>query len=164
MKDIIRIKIIAVGKIRPGYLKEGIADFKRRLKFYAKLEIAEVKDEGCPSENIRPERKNMILRREAASIRELLPAASYVIALDRKGQRLDSKELAARLGAIAAGGQSNITFLVGGSLGLEPALIKEADLSLSFSLLTFPHQLFRLLLLEQLYRVFTILNRHPYHK
>lgn len=106
----------------------------------------------------------MILRREAASIREVLPVASYVIALDRKGEHLDSKELAGRLAAIAAGGQSSITFLVGGSLGLDPELIKEADLSLSFSLLTFPHQLFRLLLLEQLYRTFTIINGHPYHK
>lgn len=164
MKEIIRIKIIAVGKIRPGYIREGIADFKKRLIPFAKLEIAEVKDEGGSSANIRPEKRTMILKREAASIRGLLPVASYVIALDRKGQHMDSKELAGRLGEIAAGGQRNITILVGGSMGLEPALIKEADLRLSFSLLTFPHQLFRLMLLEQLYRAFTILNRHPYHK
>ncbi len=159
-----RVDIIAVGRIRERYLTEGIQEYRKRLSPFARVGIIEVRDEGGPSLKVPPSRVREVLRLEGESIRGRIAPGSHVIALDRKGKTFSSREFSRYLAEQAGRGRSRLTFLIGGSLGLDPSLLREADLTLSFSSLTFPHQLFRLLLLEQLYRAFSIMQGHPYHK
>lgn len=157
------IQIIAVGKLKEKYLKDGINEYLKRLQSYAKVEIIEVADEKEPA-NARAADCALIKAREAQRIRQHLKADTYLIVLAIQGQMLSSEQLAAKLEQLALDGQSHITMVIGGSLGLEQSLLDQADLLLSFSKMTFPHQLMRLILVEQIYRSYRINSGHSYHK
>lgn len=158
-----QITIIAVGKVREKYLKEGLAEYLKRLRPYAKVEIIEVGDEPAP-ENASPAAELQIREKEGAKIGKHIKANSYLIALALEGKMLGSEDLADKLDTLALAGKNQITFLIGGSLGLAPSLLAQADFLLCISPMTFPHQLVRLIFLEQLYRAFKISRGEPYHK
>ncbi len=157
-----KITIIGVGKIKEKYLTEGIKDYVKRLSKYTKLEIIEVPDLKAP-ENLSRKEKRIILDKEGNKIVTKIKD-SYVIALEKEGVKFSSEELAKKIEAIKTYSSSHITFIIGGSLGLSPSVLNKADLKMSFSEMTFPHQLMRLVLLEQIYRAFRINNNEPYHK
>ena len=158
-----RINIVCVGKIKEKYLKLGIDEFKKRLSKYCKLEIIELDDEKAP-ENLSDKEMLMIKEKEGKKILSKIKDNSYVIALAIDGKNLSSEELAETINKLGVRGISNITFVIGGSLGLSDEVLSRADYKLSFSKMTFPHQLMRLILLEQVYRVYRINNGEPYHK
>ncbi|HZK25548.1 MAG TPA: 23S rRNA (pseudouridine(1915)-N(3))-methyltransferase RlmH [Oscillospiraceae bacterium] len=158
-----QIQILTVGKIKEKYLAAGIKEYLKRLSAYAKVEIREVKDEKT-AENASAAEIKLLLEKEAARLEPLLHPQTYLIALAIEGQQFTSPDFADHLQQQTIHGKSHFTFLLGGSLGLAPQLLVKADLKLSFSSLTFPHQLFRLMLLEQLYRAFKINRGEPYHK
>ena len=158
-----RINIICVGKIKEKYLKLGIDEFKKRLSKYCKLEIIELEDEKAP-ENLSDKEMLMIKEKEGKKILSKIKDNSYVIALAIDGKNLSSEELAETINKLGVRGVSNITFVIGGSLGLSDEVLSRADYKLSFSKMTFPHQLMRLILLEQVYRAYGINNGEPYHK
>ena len=157
-----KITIITVGKIKERYLKEGILEYSKRLSKYTKLEIIEVPDEHAP-ENLSEKDMKIIKDKEGIKILSKIKD-KYVIALTIDGNQLSSIELASKIEEIKTYHASNITFIIGGSLGLSNELIQKAKFKLSFSKMTFPHQLMRLILLEQVYRSFRINNNEPYHK
>jgi len=157
------IKIIAVGKLKENYLKEGIAEYLKRLKPYAKVEIIEVAEEKEPA-NASPADEIMIKGREGERILEKVKPGSYLIALAIDGKQLSSEELADKLDNLALEGKSDIAMVIGGPLGLSEEVLKKADFKLSFSKMTFPHQLMRLILMEQIYRAFKIIKGELYHK
>ena len=146
-----RINIVCVGKIKEKYLKLGIDEFKKRLSKYCKLEIIELEDEKAP-ENLSDKEMLMIKEKEGKKILSKIKDNSYVIALAIDGKNLSSEELAETINKLGVRGISNITFVIGGSLGLSDEVLSRADYKLSFSKMTFPHQLMRLILLEQVYR------------
>lgn len=150
------IKIICVGKIKENYLKEAITEYQKRLQKYIKLELIEVPD--STSTDI-----CKILATEKENIEKYIQEKDYVITLEIKGKMLDSIELSQTLDQITQH-YANITFIIGGSYGIDESIQKRANLTLSFSKLTFPHQLFRVILLEQIYRTYRILNNESYHK
>lgn len=150
------IKIICVGKIKEKYLIDAVKEYKKRLSKYTKLEIIEVLDESNYEEE-------KIKEKEALKIEKYINNKDYIITLEIEGVQLASKDLANKLDDIQII-NSNITFIVGGSYGLDDSIKRKANLHLSFSKLTFPHQLFRVLLLEQIYRAFKINNHETYHK
>ena len=158
-----RINIVCVGKIKEKYLKLGIDEFKKRLSKYCKLEIIELEDEKAP-ENLSDKEMLMIKEKEGKKILSKIKDNSYVIALAIDGKNLSSEELAETINKLGVRGISNITFVIGGSLGLSDVVLSRADYKLSFSKMTFPHQLMRLILLEQVYRAYRINNGEPYHK
>ena len=158
-----RINIVCVGKIKEKYLKLGIDEFKKRLSKYCKLEIIELEDEKAP-ENLSDKEMLMIKEKEGKKILSKIKDNSYVIALEIDGKNLSSEELAETINKLGVRGISNITFVIGGSLGLSDEVLSRADYKLSFSKMTFPHQLMRLILLEQVYRAYRINNGEPYHK
>ena len=158
-----RINIVCVGKIKEKYLKLGIDEFKKRLSKYCKLEIIELEDEKAP-ENLSDKEMLMIKEKEGKKILTKIKDNSYVIALAIDGKNLSSEELAETINKLGVRGISNITFVIGGSLGLSDEVLSRADYKLSFSKMTFPHQLMRLILLEQVYRAYRINNGEPYHK
>lgn len=158
-----RINIVCVGKIKEKYLKLGIDEFKKRLSKYCKLEIIELEDEKAP-ENLSDKEMLMIKEKEGKKILSKIKDNSYVIALAIDGKNLSSEELAQTINKLGVRGVSNITFVIGGSLGLSDEVLSRADYKLSFSKMTFPHQLMRLILLEQVYRAYRINNGEPYHK
>ncbi len=162
-KDMVKIDLLCVGKIKEAYLKAGIDEYKKRLSRYCRLEILEVADERTPEEASAAE-EDQIRKREGERLLRLLKTDAYVIALAIEGRQFDSVGLARELERIPLSGTSQIQFVIGGSLGLHPDILKRADLLLSFSKLTFPHQLMRLLFLEQLYRTYRIQKNEPYHK
>ncbi|MGI6067010.1 MAG: 23S rRNA (pseudouridine(1915)-N(3))-methyltransferase RlmH [Bacillota bacterium] len=157
------IRIIAVGKIKEKYLTEGIKEYLKRLSPHAKVDIKEVIDEKIPDHPSETE-LSLIKNKEGEKISRYLKEGTYLIALDIQGNNLSSEETAEMISDLGLQGKSDITFLIGGSLGLADELIKKADFRLSFGRMTFPHQLMRLILLEQLYRGFKIVAGHPYHK
>lgn len=157
------ITIIAVGKIKEKYLQSGIDEYVKRLSRYCKLRIIEVKDEKAP-ENLSAKEQDSVMDSEGERILGKLTEDAYVIALERSGVELSSELLAKKLEDIPTYNSSHIAFVIGGSLGLASSVRRKADLELSFSKMTFPHQLMRLILLEQLYRSFRINNNEPYHK
>lgn len=157
------INIITVGKLKEKYLKLGIDEFKKRLSKYCKLEIIELDDEKAP-ENLSDKEMEMIKDKEGKKILGKVKGNSYVIALAIDGKNLSSEELASTIESLGVRGNSNITFVIGGSLGLSDEVLERADYKLSFSKMTFPHQLMRLILLEQVYRAFRINKGEPYHK
>ena len=152
-----RINIVCVGKIKEKYLKLGIDEFKKRLSKYCKLEIIELEDEKAP-ENLSDKEMLMIKEKEGKKILSKIKDNSYVIALAIDGKNLSSEELAETINKLGVRGISNITFVIGGSLGLSDEVLSRADYKLSFSKMTFPHQLMRLILLEQVYRAYRINN------
>ena len=158
-----RINIVCVGKIKEKYLKLGIDEFKKRLSKYCKLEIIELEDEKAP-ENLSDKEMLMIKEKEGKKILSKIKDNSYVIALAIDGKNLSSEELAETINKLGVRGISNIPFVIGGSLGLSDEVLSRADYKLSFSKMTFPHQLMRLILLEQVYRAYRINNGEPYHK
>ena len=156
------IKIISVGKLKEKYLKLGIEEFTKRLSKYCSLEIIEVDDEKAP-ENLSDKEMIMIKDKEGDKILSKIKDNTYVIALAIDGKMLSSEDLAEKLEDLAITGKSNIAFIIGGSLGLSDAVLKRADYKLSFSKMTFPHQLIRVFLLEQLFRGFKIQHNETYH-
>lgn len=156
-----KIKIIAVGKIKEEYLRDAINEYKKRLKKFCDIEILEIAEAVAKTENDSNIKK--VLSVEGKEILKSI-ASDYVIALDINGKEYTTLELAKKFNEIKVSGKSEITFIIGGSYGLDDEVKKKADFNLSFSKLTFPHQLFRVILLEQIYRIFKIENNEPYHK
>lgn len=157
------IKIIAVGKLKEKYLKQGIAEYVKRLGSYCKLEIIEVNDEKAP-ENLSDKEMELIKEKEGERILAKVSDQSYVFALAINGKQYESIAFSDQINQLGIQGKSNITFIIGGSLGLSNQVLKRADQEISFGKLTFPHQLMRLVLVEQVYRAFRIMNGHAYHK
>ena len=157
------ISIIAVGKLKEKYLKTGIDEYLKRLSSYAKVEILEIPDEKAPEELSAAEMEQ-VKQKEGEKLLAKLSQDTYVIALAIDGKMKSSEELADTLDKLATYGKSKIAFVIGGSLGLSNEVLKRADEKLSFSKMTFPHQLMRLILLEQIYRAFRINRNEPYHK
>lgn len=157
------ITVISVGKLKEKYLKLGIDEFTKRLSKYSKLELIELDDEKCP-ENLSEKDMLIVKEKEGKKILSKIKNNSYVITLCIDGKNLSSEELADKISKTAVSGKSHITFIIGGSLGLCDEVIKRADYKLSFSKMTFPHQMMKLILLEQIYRAFRINNNEPYHK
>jgi 23S rRNA (pseudouridine1915-N3)-methyltransferase len=159
----LQIKVLAVGKIREKYLKEGIKEYLKRLKGYARLEVIEVDDESCPEKASAVEEER-IRQKEGERLLKGISSRDYVIVLDLQGQETSSPELASLLEERALAGQNCIVFIIGGSLGISEAVRLRANYRCSFSKLTFPHQLIRLVLLEQIYRACKINKKEIYHK
>lgn len=150
------IKIIAIGSIKEKYLKDAIAEYQKRLQKYTSLEIIELKDESF--DNI-----DKTLNKEAEKIKKHISEKDYIITLEIEGKQLDSVEFSKKLENIQLE-TSNITFIIGGSYGLSTEIKEMSNYHLSISKMTFPHQLFRVILLEQIYRAFKIKNNESYHK
>lgn len=157
------ISIIAVGKLKEKYLKEGVAEYKKRLSSYAKIEIIEVPDEKAP-EVLSDKEMEQVKEKEGERILAKISPDTYVIALAIDGRQKTSEQLAESIDKLVTYGSSKISFVIGGSLGLSKDVLNRADEHLSFSKMTFPHQLMRLILLEQIYRAFKINRGEPYHK
>lgn len=158
-----KITVISVGKIKEKYFTGAIDEYAKRLSRYCKLELIEVADEKTPdgaSEGL----ELQIKEKEGERILQKIPDGAFVVTLAIDGKMLDSEELANQMERWNVGGISHVVFLIGGSLGLAPTVLKRADYKLSFSKMTFPHQLMRVILLEQIYRSFRIRNHEPYHK
>lgn len=157
------IKIIAVGKIKEKYIKEGISEFSKRLSRYCSLDIVEVSDEKAP-ENLSKRQMEEVKKKEGEKILKKIPSSAYVISLVIDGKKLSSEDLAENISNLMVNGNNDICFIIGGSLGLSDHIINRSDFKISFSKMTFPHQLMRLILLEQVYRGFRIMKGEPYHK
>ena len=157
------ISIITVGKLKEKYLKQGIEEYLKRLTTYAKVEMIEVADEKAPEELSGLEMVQ-VKQKEGERILAKISQDTYVIALAIQGKLASSEELADSLDKLATYGKSKIAFVIGGSLGLSEDVIKRSNEQLSFSRMTFPHQLMRLILVEQIYRAFRINRNEPYHK
>lgn len=158
-----KITLIVVGKIKERYFRDAVLEYEKRLSRYCKLEIREVPDEKTP-DGASPAQEQQIKRKEGDRILAQIREGAYVIALAIQGKSLSSEQLAQKLGTLAVSGTSHVAFIIGGSLGLDDGVLERADELLSFSAMTFPHQLMRVILLEQIYRGFRILNHEPYHK
>lgn len=158
-----KFQIITVGKLKEKYLKDGIAEYLKRLQRYADVEIIEVADEQTP-QNASAAEEEQIKEIEGERIRKHIKEDTYLIALAIEGQAVTSEQLADKIEQLGLQGKSHVTLLIGGSLGLDKKLLQKADYLLSFSKLTFPHQLMRLILVEQLYRSYRIIKGEPYHK
>ena len=157
------ITIVTVGKLKEKYLKMGIEEFSKRLGAYAKVNVVEVADEKAP-ESLSDADMEIVKKKEAERILAKIGSDTYVIALAIEGKMKTSEELAADLESLMTYGRSKVAFVIGGSLGLHDSVIKRADELLSFSKMTFPHQMMKLILLEQVYRAFRIMKNEPYHK
>jgi 23S rRNA (pseudouridine1915-N3)-methyltransferase len=157
------ITIATVGKVEDKYMKMGIEEFSKRLKPYANISIVEVADEKAP-ENLSEADMEIVKKKEAERLLAKIGESDYVIALAIEGKMKTSEELAAGLESLATYGRSKVSFVIGGSLGLHESIYKRADELLSFSKMTFPHQLMKLILMEQVYRAFKIMKNEPYHK
>ena len=158
-----KFQIITVGKLKEKYLKDGIAEYLKRLQRYATVEIMEVADEQTPDGASEAE-ELQIKAKEGQRIQKYIKDDTYLIALAIEGTMITSEQLAEKIEQLGLTGKSHITLVIGGSLGLDAGILKRADLLLSFSKLTFPHQLMRLILVEQLYRSYRIIKGEPYHK
>jgi 23S rRNA (pseudouridine1915-N3)-methyltransferase len=158
-----KITIVAVGKMKEKYFRMAIDEYVKRLSRYCKLEIIEVNDEQTPYQASEAE-ENQIKNTEGARILKNIKDGAYVIALAIEGTMLSSTELSEKIENLGIQGKSHIIFVIGGSLGLSSEVLKRADYKLSFSKMTFPHQLMRVILLEQIYRAYRIISNEPYHK
>lgn len=155
----ININLICVGKIKEKYIIQGINEYQKRMKAYANFKIIELKEEG------NDRNKNLSIEKEAIRIKEMLEKnKGYNILLEIKGKSFDSEEMAKEIQNLMLRGNSTINFIIGGSYGVSEEIKRKSNLKLTFSKLTFPHQLMRLILLEQIYRWFNILNNGKYHK
>ena len=157
------IKIIGVGKLKEKYLKQGIAEYAKRLGKFCKFEIVEVPDEKAP-EKLSAAEMEGVKEKEGERILAKIRDKEYVYALEIEGKERSSEEFAQEIAQLTTYGRSDITFVIGGSLGLSPAVLKRAETKISFGRFTLPHQLMRLVLSEQIYRAFMINNGSPYHK
>lgn len=158
-----KITVLCVGKVKEKYFTAGIKEYEKRLSRYCKLEIIEVADEKTPDNASEMEEKQ-IKEKEAERISKYIKEDAYVIALAIDGEALDSMGLSRKIEKLGIDGISHIVFIIGGSLGIENRLLTRADYKLSFSKMTFPHQMMRLILLEQVYRSYRIVKGEPYHK
>lgn len=158
-----KITVITVGKLKEAFYREAVSEYGKRLGRYCKLEIKEVEDEKT-AEGASEKALNQIMEKEAARILRLLPENAYVVTLEIAGHMYDSEAFAEKIRTLGVNGDSHIVFVIGGSVGLHNTIKKRADLAVSFSKMTFPHQLMRVILLEQIYRAYRIINGEPYHK
>ena len=157
------ITILAVGRLKESYLTEAAAEYLKRLSVYARINVVEVEDEGL-SENLTGHGLEKVKQKEGERVLSRLRPGAFVIVLDLGGSAKTSEEMAEMLDKLALEGRGELIFVIGGSLGLAKAVLERADLKLSFSRFTFPHQLMRVILLEQIYRWFKISRGEPYHK
>ena len=151
-----KITIVCAGKLKEKYLHDGIIEYEKRLRSYADVSIIEINEE-------RMKERPSVAEREGKRLRAKVPRDAYLIVLDISGEAYTSEELSAKIDRIGLEGQSHIVFLIGGPFGLSEEVRRAADLRLSFSRFTFPHQLIRLFLMEQIYRSFKISRGEPYH-
>ena len=158
-----KITVIAVGKIKEKFYTDAIAEYSKRLSRYCRLEIIQVADEKTP-DGASEAQERQIKEKEGSRILAQIKDGAYVIALAVQGIMLSSEQLAGKLNRLGVDGQSQIVLIIGGSLGLSDEVLKRADYHLSFSPMTFPHQLMRAILLEQIYRSYRIISGEPYHK
>ena len=163
MRIILKITIICVGKIKEKNLTDAIAEYTKRLSKYCKLEIIQLQDEKT-IENASETVNKQIKDKEGERILKNIPDDSYVITLEINGEMISSEKMAEKINSLGITGTSHITFIIGGSLGLSENVSKRSNYKLSFSKMTFPHQLMRVILLEQIYRSYRIINNEPYHK
>lgn len=159
----IKITLLTVGKIKEKYFAEAIKEYSKRLSRYCKLEIIEVADEKTP-DNASKTMTEQIKNKEGDRLLRYIKSGMYVISLALDGKTCSSTELASKIERLQVMGNANIAFIIGGSLGLSEAVLNASDEKISFSEMTFPHQLMRVILLEQIYRVFKINANEPYHK
>ena len=158
-----KIKIVTVGKLKEKYLKDGIAEYTKRISRFAKLEMIELTDEKTPDKASELENQK-ILETEGERILSKVGERDFAVVLAIEGKTFSSEEFSKQLEQASIKGYSTLTFIIGGSLGLAPVVKNRANLSVSFGRLTLPHQLMRLVLVEQIYRAFTIQQGSPYHK
>ncbi|MCI5857496.1 MAG: 23S rRNA (pseudouridine(1915)-N(3))-methyltransferase RlmH [Agathobacter sp.] len=158
-----KITILCVGKIKEKFYRDAVAEYEKRLRRYCKLSIVEVADEKT-EENASQTQIDMVKEKEGQRLLAAIKDDGYCICLAIDGRMLDSVELSQKIERLGIEGKSNIYFVIGGSLGLSDAVLRRADYKLSFSKMTFPHQLMRVILLEQVYRSYRIMNHEPYHK
>lgn len=157
------ITIITVGKLKEKYLIDGIKEYQKRLSKYCKLNLVEVADEKCP-ENLSQADMEIVKNKEAERIIKKIPTTTQIITLEIEGKMLTSEEFSKKIDSYGVTGHSNLTFIIGGSLGISDTIKKMSDFKLSFSKMTFPHQVMKMILLEQIYRAFRISRGEPYHK
>ena len=157
-----KLTIICAGKIKEKYLSAGIAEFMKRLRPFAQVEIREIHEEKMPDEPSAAE-KEQVLQKEGEKLLKLVPSGSYIFVLDVYGSEMASEQLAEKIDQLGIQGRSSISFLIGGAFGLSKEVRAAADERLSFSQLTFTHQMVRLLLVEQIYRAFKINRHEKYH-
>lgn len=160
---IMNITILCVGKIKEKFYQQAIEEYAKRLSRYCKLQIIEVADEKTPDKASDKE-ELQIKKVEAERMLKYLPEHSYTIALAIEGKQYDSVKFSNKIQQLGVSGYSHLTFVIGGSLGLDGELLRKCNEKMSFSAMTFPHQLMRVILLEQIYRGFRIMNNEPYHK
>ena len=158
-----KITVLSVGKIKEKYFTDAIKEYSKRLSRYCKLEIIEVADEKTP-EGASEHEEDLIRQKEAERLKKHIKGGAYVISLAIEGQQLSSEKFSEKLHTIGLHGESHIIFIVGGSIGLADEILKGSKELISFSRMTFPHQLMRVVLLEQIYRGFRIMHGEPYHK
>ncbi len=158
-----KIDVLCVGKLKERYFTEAVEEYRKRLGRYCQLEIREVPDEPAP-ENASPAQAEQVKAAEGKRLLRWRKPEAYAIALAIDGKSLSSEGLAKKMEGLGISGHSHIQFIIGGSLGLSPEVLRQADEHLSFSAMTFPHQLMRVILLEQIYRSFRIIRGEPYHK
>ena len=163
IRDYMKITVITVGKLKEKFYREAVSEYGKRLSRYCKLEIREVEDEKT-IEGASEKAQEQILAREAERILRFLPENACVITLEIEGRMYDSEGFAEKIRELGINGVSHIVFVIGGSIGLHNIIKERADLAVSFSKMTFPHQLMRVVLLEQVYRAYRIINGEPYHK
>lgn len=158
-----KITVLAVGKIREKFFRDAIDEYAKRLSRYCKLEIIEVTDEKTP-DNASSAEEDLIKQKEAERLLTKINSDAYVITLEILGEKMDSVSFSQMMEKLGVAGRSQIVFVIGGSLGLHESVSRRADKKISFSPMTFPHQLMRVILCEQIYRGFRIMNHEPYHK
>ncbi|MFW6007308.1 MAG: 23S rRNA (pseudouridine(1915)-N(3))-methyltransferase RlmH [Halanaerobiales bacterium] len=159
-----KINIITVGKIKENYIKTGMENYIKRMKRFCDINIYEVKSEKAKGSNLTGAQIEKVKKKESERVYDKVPENDYIIALSVKGKPMTSEGLAQSIQNLQVQGNSNISFLVGGPMGLSDEILEKADYTLSLSHMTFTHQMIRLILLEQLYRAFKIINGEPYHK
>ena len=158
-----KITILCVGKVKEKFYRDAIEEFAKRLSRYCKLEFIEVSDEKTEEQASENEIR-LVKEKEGERLLKNIKDDAYVVTLCIDGKQLDSEELSEKINKLGISGVSHIYFVIGGSLGLADVVVKRADYKLSFSKMTFPHQLMRVILLEQIYRAYRIMNHEPYHK
>lgn len=163
IRKCMKITVITVGKLKESFYRQAVAEYAKRLGRYCKLELREVEDEKTP-DGASEAQCEQILKREGERIRRFLPDNAYVVTLEIEGRRFTSEAFADQINKLFVGGTGSLFFVIGGSLGLHHTIKERSDLAVSFSDMTFPHQLMRVILLEQIYRAYRIINKEPYHK
>lgn len=158
-----KITLLTVGKIKEKYWRDAIDEYSKRLSRYCKLEIVQVEDEKTP-DNASESLELQIKKKEADKLLKYIKDDAFLITLEIGGKKFDSERFADHISQLGVRGESHIQFVIGGSLGLSEEILKKSDMAISFSDMTFPHQLMRVILLEQIYRAYRIINHEPYHK